>query len=119
MTNSGFYSSIYQLIREYAELVDSVLISLKKDPNNNDPNKEKLALLLEDLTQRTSDDLSMRIISIMLGEEGNDSQHWGDLSEALRASRPSPTLIEDLENFALLLEQQQADALEKMRGLFS
>lgn len=117
MSNPGFYSDIYQQIREYAALVDKVLIGLKENIHSNDPNREKLAQLLDSFAEREQEDLSIKIITIML--EGNDETsrvRWNQMSMTLRAAIPPQSLIDDLERFAQKLEQQQADALAKMRG---
>jgi hypothetical protein len=117
MSNPGFYSDIYQQIRTYADLVDSVLIGLKDDVRAKDPNREKLAEVFDAFTEAEKEDLSLRIVVIMLG--GNreiNRERWSRLSAALRTVTPDHTLIEELERFAYKLEQQQADALSKMRG---
>jgi hypothetical protein len=117
MSNPGLYSDIYQQIREYAALVDKVLIGLKENAHSNDPNREKLAQLFDSFAEREQEDLSIKIITIMLG--GNDETsraRWNQMSMALRVSQPGQSLIDDLEHFAQKLEQQQADALAKMRG---
>jgi hypothetical protein len=117
MSNPGLYSDIYQQIREYAALVDKVLIGLKENVYSIDPNREKLAQLLDSFAEREPEDLSVKIIAILLG--GNDETNrvrWNQMSRALRMSKPVQSLINDLERFAQKLEQQQADALAKMRG---
>ena len=120
MSNPGFYSDIYQQIRTYAELVDTVLIGLKDDVRARDPNRDKLAQVLDAFAEAEQEDLSIRIIVIMLGGNSEtNSERWSRLSTALRAVKPDRTLIDDLERFAHTLEQQQADALAKMRGWFN
>ena len=117
MSNPGFYSDIYQQIRSYAEIVDTVLIGLKDDTRSNDSNREKLAQILDAFAESEQEDLSIRIIVIMLGGNNETNrERWSRLSVELRANKPDRILIDDLERFAHTLEQQQADALAKMRG---
>lgn len=119
MSNPGFYSDIYQEIRTYAELVDTVLIELKNDVRTRDPNREKLAQTFDAFAEAEQEDLSIRIIVIMLGGNSETNrEEWSRLSAALRSAKPDRTLIDNLERFAHTLEQQQADALAKMRGWF-
>jgi hypothetical protein len=117
MSNPGFYSDIYQQIRTYADLVDKVLIALKDDARTSDPSRESLAQILDSFAVDEQEDLSVRIIVLMLG--GNNKanrEKWLSLSAALRGGKSDRSLIEDLELLAHTLEQQQADALAKMRG---
>lgn len=117
MSNPGLYSDIYQQVRGYAALVDKVLIGLKENAYLNDPKREELAQVFDAFVEGQQEDLSIKIIAILLG--GNDvtnQARWKQMSVALRASRPPQTLIDDLEQFAQKLEQQQADALAKLRG---
>lgn len=117
MSNPGFYSDIYQQIRSYAELVDNVLIGLKENLNAGDPNRERLAQILDGFADLDQEDLSVRIITIMLGGNGDaERDRWTRLGIKLRTSTPDRSLVDDLEQFAQVLEQQQADALAKMRG---
>lgn len=120
MSNPGFYSDIYQQIRAYADLVDRVLIALKNDPNVSNEDREQLAQIFDTFAQQDPEDLSIRIITIMLGgTQTSNQQHWFQLSKQLRSKDAARNLIEDLEQFARLLERQQADALAKMRGWLS
>lgn len=117
MSNPGFYSDIYQQIRTYAELVDHVIIGLKDNLKSRDPNREQLAEILDGFAEQEQRDLSVRIITIMLGDgTGENLDKWIRLRDRLRMSAPDRSLIDDLEQFAQVLEQQQADALAKMRG---
>lgn len=117
MTNPGLYSSIYQTIREYAELVDAVLVGLKASLNAGDPQREQLAQYLADLAMNEKSDLAVKMISLLLkGETDRKSATWLQISQDLRAPVATPSLIDRLEQFAQDLEQQQVDALAKMRG---
>ena len=117
MSNPGLYSSIYQMIREYAELVDAVLIGLKTNLSAGDPQREQLAQRLSDLVGSDKTDLAVKMVALLLAEESeHNATKWTEMSQRLRASIATRSLIDDLEQFARDLEQLQVDALAKMRG---
>jgi hypothetical protein len=118
MSNPGLYASIYQQIREFAELVDMVLISLKSGTSQaNDVSRQKLIALLTSLSATTWDSLPTRMISILLRDKDKATQQqWARLAQALSADIPDPTVITDLENLAISLEQEQTGTMTKMRG---
>lgn len=118
MSNPGFYASIYEQIREYAELVDQVLISLKSGTSSsNDPDRQKLGNLLVTLAGGTWDNLSTRMISLMLRDHHSTSQKkWEQLGKTLLTEQADPSVIKDLETLAVALEQEQAGTINRMRG---
>lgn len=117
MSNSGLYSSIYEQVQKYAEIVDEVLISLKSGTAIANPNVERLAQLLDDLTQTEHNDLSLKIISMMMdADDDKNRAKWKRLSQELRSDSPDASTIEVLEELAHHLEFQQSEALAKMRG---
>ncbi len=115
MTNPGLYADLHQQMRELADLVDRVLVGLR-DAEVENANRNKLAQTLSDLAEPNPDDLSIRLLAISLGSGQGNRQKWRQISEALRGVQPNPAVFDDLEQFAQLLEQRQADALAKMRG---
>ncbi len=118
MNNPGLYASIYQLIREHAELVDTVLISLKSDTSQvDDPARQKLGDLLISLAGETWDSLPIRMIAIMLRDKDRTRQQkWARLGKALLSEQLDTSAIKDLEELAIALEHEQAGAITKMRG---
>lgn len=116
MSNPGFYASIYEQIREYAELVDNVLIGLKSGTSSqNDPQRQKLGNLLIILAGDTWDSLPTRMIALMLRDRHNTSQ-WAQLGKTLLTEQSDPSVIKDLETLAVALEQEQAETINRMRG---
>ena len=118
MNNPGLYASVYQLIREYAELVDTVLISLKSDTSQvNDPARQKLGSLLISLAGDTWDSLPVRMIALILRDQDRTRQQkWATLGKALLSEQFDASAINDLEELAVALEHEQAGAITKMRG---
>lgn len=118
MSNPGFYASIYEQIREYAELVDTVLISLKSGTSSpNDPKRQELGNLLITLSGETWDSLPTRMIALMLRDRHNTSQKkWAHLGKTLLTEQSDSSVIKDLEALAVALEQEQAGTINRMRG---
>lgn len=118
MSNPGFYASLYEQIREYAELVDKVLINLKSGTSSpNDPDRQQLGNLLATLAGETWDSLPTRMISLMLRDRHNTSQKkWEQLGKTLLTDQSDPSVIKDLETLAITLEQEQAGTINRMRG---
>lgn len=117
MSNPGLYSSIYEQVQRYAEMVDEVLISLKSGTAKANPSLVALSQFLDTLTEADNSDLSIKIISMMMeaGDPKNKAK-WQRLSQKLQMDSPDESLVRELEEFAQQLEFQQAEALAKMRG---
>ncbi len=118
MSNPGLYASIYEQIREYAELVDTVLIGLKSGTSQpHDPVRQTLGNLLITLAGETWESLPTRMIALMLRDTHKTSQQkWQQLGQALLAEQFDPNFTKDLEDLAVALEQEQAGTITKMRG---
>lgn len=118
MSNPGLYASIYQLIQEYAELVDHTLIRLKSGSSQvNDPKRQKLGNFLINLADEKWDSLSTRMLALILQDRGDDRQKkWSKLGRTLLSDQVDASSIQDLEELAVTLEHEQAGAITKMRG---
>jgi hypothetical protein len=117
MTNPGLYSGIYQQIREYAELVDNLLVKLKTDQGDDKSLRFELADLLAELSVERTDTLSTRMIALLvIGDDATSRARWLRLSNNLKSEKVEATVIRELESLAQLLEQVQASAVAKMRG---
>lgn len=118
MNNPGLYASIYQQIREYAELVDTVLISIKSGTSDvRDPERQKLSNLLIILAGNTWDSLPTRLVALLLRDKDNTNQQkWEKLGKSLLSDRLDPSITKDLEDLAVALEQEQVGTITKMRG---
>lgn len=117
MTNSGLYADLHQQMRELADLVDKVITRLRQNLNETGTDRTNLANRLEQLSASDPDDLADRLLSITLGaNQNNNREKWNTISQELSSDNTQAQIIDKLEEFALLLEQRQADALAKMRG---
>ena len=118
MTNPGLYSSIYQQIREVAELVDDVLINLKAEADKADKSsREKLGELLDQLVAERTDTLQLRMVALLvIGDNVNNRKRWARVANLLKSNRVDNILIDELDSLAQILEQMQAEAMAKMRG---
>ena len=67
MSEIGLFSSIYDQIRNYAVILDDVLIHLKEGTSSSeDPRRQELGRLLINLAGPTYDDPSNRLSVLML-----------------------------------------------------
>lgn len=119
MSDVGFHSGLYQQIREYAELVDEVLIDIKDGISlASDSSRRKVGALLISLGEGRYNDFSTRLLVFSLrGREGIASGELSRLGKALLGTKVDEQEIGLLERFARTLEQEQAVAMARMRGL--
>ncbi len=117
MSQIAMYSGIYDEIREYAEVLDRVLVDLKGGTSSpQDENRQKLAELLISLAAPQAGDLSMRLISFLLRDDtGVDPLELSKIGELLRATRVETSVIAPLERLAQSLQREQAVAMARMR----
>lgn len=94
MSQIAMYSGIYDEIREYAEVLDRVLVDLKGGTSSpQDENRQRLAELLISLAAPQAGDLSMRLISFLLRDDtGVDPLELSKIGELLRATRVETVL---------------------------
>jgi len=117
MNQQGISSGLYDEIRDYAELVDMVLVGLKAGTSSpQDESRIALAKLLEQLANGQTGDLSTRLIRLLLrGEPQLDTPHLAKIGRVLLAS-PDASVIAPLERLAAVLEQERLTAAARMRG---
>lgn len=117
MTNSGLYSGIYQQVREYAELVDNLLVRLKTNEGDNKSMRFELADILSELSTEGTGTLSTQMTAMFaIGDDTTSRTRWLQLANKLKSENIDTKVISELENLALLLEKVQANAVAKMRG---
>lgn len=117
MSHVALYSGVYEDIREYAELLDKVLIELKGGTSSpSDENRRKLGEFLRSLVTPRKGDLTMRLINILLrdNEELNPPE-LAEIGSRLESEVVDESVIEPLEKLAQSLEQEQAVAMARMR----
>jgi hypothetical protein len=118
MSNTGLYSGLYAWVRQYAELLDEVIIRLKSGESTpNDPGRRKLAALLFAVEKSVPVDLSSQLLAVLLREQdaGRPGQ-WSEVGEALLSQDVGPPVIDRLERLARAIEHERAGMFSKMRG---
>lgn len=118
MSYSGLYSGLYVRLRDYAQLMDAVLIGLKTGNSTPaDRQRKELAELLLGTPAATPASLSAQILQISLQTQARvDRRQLDAVGKALLAAEPGPSLIAKLEMLATALEQERAGIVAKMRG---
>jgi hypothetical protein len=117
MSHIAMYSGMYEVIREYAELLDRVLIELKGGTSApQDGNRERLGQFLKSLVAPQKGDLSIRLMKTLLKDNDQiDTQELARIGRQLESRPVDSSVIEPLERLAQSLEQEQAVAMARMR----
>jgi hypothetical protein len=118
MSDTGLFSSIYEQIREYAALVDDVLVSLKDGTSSpTDPFRQKLGGLLINLANQQYSDASNRLIVLILRDAVKiDDSELAKTGKALLGKEMNKPAVETLELFAQCLEREQRRAMARIHG---
>ncbi len=118
MSDTSLNTSLYEEIREYAEMVDQLLIGLKDGTSSEkDDNRRKMGNLLLQLAENRYEDLSSRLIMLVIRDSGNIRQSdYRKMGKALLSTDIDDSVVNWLEMFAQSLEKGQADALSRVRG---
>ena len=118
MSDTSLYAGLYEEIREYAELVDEVILNLKKGEGTpENPAQKRLALLLMHLGRGEFEDLPIRLFMLVLRENGfSDQTGWSSTGKALLEPEIDASVINQLERVAQSLERGQTNALGRIRG---
>jgi hypothetical protein len=117
MSSTGLFSGLYYRVREYAELLDDVIIQVKSGEGGpRDQRRQKLARLLLALDQLPAADLTTQLLSVLVREQGDGNAQWGDVGRALLDPQASESVLPRLEELARAVEHERAGMLAKMRG---
>lgn len=121
MSQTAMFSGMYEEVRDYAELLDKVLVEVKGGISQpQDEKRKKLSQFLTELGSLHPRNLAVRLISRLLRSEGHVTpQELASIGARLRAPEPSPidpVMISQLEELARSLEQEQTVAMARMRG---
>src|SRR6266487_3769914 len=106
MSEIGIYAGGYQRVREYAELLDRLLLDLKSGTNANEESVEPVVNLLEALQQENVAPPSVRLLGLRWMQRSNmlPAQVSGMVSELKKRAITRQT-IADLESLAIVLDQ--------------
>jgi len=118
MSEIGIYAGSYQRVRDYAGSLDRLLLDLKSGVTPNEEITEPVVILLESMQQRADAPPSARLLGLRWMQRGNLSpaRILGITSE-LKARSVTPQTIVELENLAILLDQERADMRQRLRGV--
>lgn len=118
MSETGVFSGIYDQVREYAVILDDVLIQLKEGTSSpDDPHRQELGRLLIKLAGPKYDDPSNRLAVLMLrGSLKLSPAELMRTGEILLGKAAGDQYIDILERFAQTLEQEQAKAMARIEG---
>jgi len=112
---------MYEEVRDYAELLDKVLIELKSGVSHpQDEKRKRLGQFLTELDSKHTRSVAVRLISRLLRNEGQVTpQELASIGNTLSVQIALPidsAMISQLEELARSLEQEQAVAMARMRG---
>jgi hypothetical protein len=117
MSDIGLNSGLYGQMREYAELLDDVLIGLKTNVALPSDSRQRLADFLTALEADNWQDVPTRVIAILLRDKAYvEKNDWPALASALLSDEIDETVINKLERLAWSLEQEQSIAMARIRG---
>lgn len=117
MSATGLFSGLYSRIRQYAELLDDVIIQVKsKECDPGDPRRKKLAKLLIAIDDETAADLATQLLAILVREQREGRSGWAEVGQALLGPDVPHSVIPRLEELARAIENERAGMLAKLRG---
>jgi hypothetical protein len=116
MSETTLYSSLYQQISEYAELVDEALIALIGQENDTRL-FQQLGKLLEQLANPPQGQLASRMVSELILDSDMVGQSELEMAaQALRAGDIDDVTREIIERLARSLEQERTKVMARIRG---
>jgi len=119
MSDIGVYSSVYQRVRGYGQLIDEVLLGLRSNASSPvDGSRRRLGGLLVGVAATPPPDLRAAWLAMLIGGgEPSARAEWARVGRALLGAAVEVDVIRKLEELAARLEDRRTDALGKMRGL--
>lgn len=109
MSDTGLHAGLYGEIREFAELVNSVIADVSLGTAQQG-NRRRLADRLKDIT--AGGGLMMRYLG-----PSSSRQTWADLADALQQEPAPPWMPDRLEKLARLLDSGRSAALARLHGI--
>lgn len=117
MSATGLFSGLYARVREYAELLDDVILQVKsKEGGPGDPRRKQLAKLLIAIDAGPAPDLATQLLAVLVREQREGATGWGDVGRALLAQDVPGAVVPRLEELARAVEAERAGLLSKLRG---
>jgi hypothetical protein len=113
---------MYEEVRDYAELLDEILVKIKnKNLPDNDQKKLLLSEFLGNICNGSTANLTARYIGLTLNSRNkkwrsNLSQIAEKLTDEESLARLKQNEVRSLEDLAKFLEGEQAEAAARIRG---
>jgi hypothetical protein len=118
MSDSGLYMHLYSQLRDYAELIDRVIVGLDGSaapPRDDD--RTHLAQVLRDLQRSPSSSLSTALLANVLRENrAAAGVKWDEVADALDGRRNDTATLRRLEQLARALESERAELHARVHG---
>jgi hypothetical protein len=109
MSLSGLNSGLYQQFSLYAEITDKALVELNESADFSRENRQKLGNLFIELNSLRRNNISARLIWILLTEEMNlKEEEIQRAGESLLQSNEKEKTVGLLENLARTLAEEQS-----------
>lgn len=121
MSDTGMYSTRYEQLRDFAELLDEVLIDLNtRTSSPENPQRRKLAEMLLGAADRATLNMDTVHLAALLRANGQKSlEQWAQVGRELLTTEPATGAIKKLEALAFRLDERLTEAAAKMRGAVS
>jgi hypothetical protein len=118
MSTTGLHTGLYSCIREWAELLDGVLVAMKTGtPEKADQARKRLGqALLRISVPSTTEPHDLLLASLVVGASALSRERIADLGRLLLEAKVIPGLVEDLEHMASVLEHERAGTFAKIRA---
>lgn len=114
MSDIGLYSSMYEEIRDVAELIDSVIVSARSESPVSNNNWKRLADILSRVSDTEPVGPLIQVLRLRLRARQWDLK---SILEELRTGNASPATVEQLEQLARDLEQERRDTFSRIRRM--
>jgi len=122
MSDMGLNASLYQQLRSYADRLDRAIALLRSsDPASVKSASADIASMLRDMSQSNQRNPHARIVWMILKRELPRATSEGvgmvpALLASLEKGKADPDDIKRLEQIALIIDRECADAGARMRG---
>lgn len=121
MSQTAISFGIYEEVRDYAELLDYVLVKIRNSADTEtNIDKKKLGQFLEDVGNSESPNLTARYIGLVLNAKNRVlRRNLSIIGHKIKSDQPQKIdakEIRSLEELARFLDGEQAEAAARIRG---
>jgi hypothetical protein len=117
MSDTGIIAAGYQRVRDYAELVDRLLLDLKLGAAPSDETLMPVVQLLEGLENDRTASAPIHAVRLLLRSRNFlSAARFKSIAAELRSKRPTADAVADLETVAALLDDERAAMSARLQG---